>query len=170
VTHYDVLGVAPTADEAQLREAYVALARRHHPDVEGGDAERMRAINDAWATLGDRGRRAVYDRQVAHIAPPPAPGRAPVGFDEPGGAFWDLDDDDLVSDDVPLRATVALPRWVSLIPTGLFLMSIGVFVVGVVMVSQPLLGLALMTLLLSCLFFLASPFIALFASRRGGAR
>ena len=65
-THYDVLGVAPSADVAEIREAYRRLAREHHPDraVSSGrpdsDAS-MPAINEAYRVLNDPARRAVYD-------------------------------------------------------------------------------------------------------------
>ncbi|MGQ0830536.1 MAG: J domain-containing protein [Microthrixaceae bacterium] len=162
MTHYDVLGVAPSADGVALRRAYVELARRHHPDVAGGDAARMQALNEAWETLGDPGRRAAYDRTLAasdhHRGIPPAEGAADEVFEEA--------DDDL--DDRPVRLTVVLPRWVSLIPVALFAAAIGSFSFGVILVSTPLLGLAMVSLVLSCVFFLAAPFIALFAARTGG--
>jgi molecular chaperone DnaJ len=44
-----------------IRAAYVRLAKQHHPDA-GGATERMVALNEAWAVLGDSGRRATYDR------------------------------------------------------------------------------------------------------------
>ena len=66
---YSVLGVEPTANDAEIRRAYLALARRFHPDANPGGDERMRAINEAWAILGDRERRSDWDRQAA-----PAPG------------------------------------------------------------------------------------------------
>lgn len=61
ITHYERLGVSPTATADELRAAYRALARRLHPDVGGGDAERMAAVNEAWAVLSDPRRRAGYD-------------------------------------------------------------------------------------------------------------
>lgn len=143
-----------------MRQAYVALARRHHPDVAGGDAARMRAVNEAWATLGDPVRRTHYDRTLAAVAP-----SAPVQPAADG-----LDPDDMVADlddDAPVRVTVRLPRWVSLLPVSLFLASVGTFLVGLVFASGSLLGLAMVEVVLSCLFFLASPFIALFAARTG---
>jgi hypothetical protein len=163
VSHYDVLGVGPSADEQALHQAYVALARRHHPDLVGGDASRMQAINEAWATLGDPARRADYDRALrVHATTTDWAAR-------PGPAAADTDEDDLahdLSDDVPLRITVALPRWLSLLPVAAFVVSVVAFSVGLVVSSEPLLGLALVSFVLSCLFFLAAPFLALFASRR----
>ena len=53
VSPYEVLGVPPTATPAEIRHAYLTLARRHHPDA-GGDAEQMRRLNEAWAALSAR--------------------------------------------------------------------------------------------------------------------
>lgn len=69
MTLYDVLGVAPGATSSEIHAAYLALARRHHPDAHSGDGARareaaearMREVNDAWAVLGDEHRRRVYD-------------------------------------------------------------------------------------------------------------
>ena len=45
--YYRVLGVASDADEAAIKQAYRALARRHHPDVNPGNTaaeDRFEAI------------------------------------------------------------------------------------------------------------------------------
>lgn len=160
MSHYDVLGVGSSADSDELRRAYVALARRHHPDVTGGDASRMQAINDAWATLGDPARRALYDRS---LVPEPRFDTRPAA---PGFPDADADADDLDLDDDPVRITVALPRWLSLVPVATFAVSLLAFCLGLVLSSEPLLALALMCFALACVFFLAAPFLALFASRR----
>jgi hypothetical protein len=76
VTHYEVLGVPPTAARADVRRAFLALARREHPDVHAtADAAtrrsaqaRMQAVNDAWAVLGDTQRRAAYDAELRRAA------------------------------------------------------------------------------------------------------
>ena len=63
--YYDILGVARTADEKEIRQAYRRLARQHHPDVNPGDeesAERFKAINAAYEVLSDADKRAKYDR------------------------------------------------------------------------------------------------------------
>lgn len=159
-TLYEVLGVAPGVADADLRRAYLALARRVHPDVAGGDDQRMRAINEAWGVLGDPLRRARYDRSLRLQEPHPTH----VARDGP------VDDDQAdLSDDV-LRATVRLPGWLSLLPVGLFAISAAAFVVGMVLGATQVLAFALLSFALSCLLFLASPFIALFASRRPSDR
>lgn len=57
---YRLLGAAPHATHDELHQAYRARARELHPDV-SGDEEAMRALNDAWAVLGDPALRAEYD-------------------------------------------------------------------------------------------------------------
>jgi molecular chaperone DnaJ len=78
-THYERLGVAPTASPAEIRAAYRAVARRLHPDTgSAAGAAEMAAVNEAWRVLSDPGRRALYDRSLAAgaaVAPPSAPGR-----------------------------------------------------------------------------------------------
>lgn len=161
MSHYDVLGVAPAADDATLRRAYVALARRHHPDLAGGDPARMRAVNEAWATLGDPVRRARYDQSLMAVHQPSTAAAPPDPIEA---------EDDLVDlyDPRPVRVTVRLPRWLGLLPVALFAAAVGTFVGALLFVSEALLSLAAVELVLSCLFFLASPFIALFAARTGG--
>lgn len=63
MTHYETLGVEPTASEDQIRKAYRKLARKYHPDVskEPDREARMRAINEAKDVLLDREARKRYD-------------------------------------------------------------------------------------------------------------
>jgi molecular chaperone DnaJ len=64
---YRVLGVAATATAAEIKAAYRALVKQHHPDA-GGDAQMILALNAAWEVLGDRERRAAHDRQHRAVA------------------------------------------------------------------------------------------------------
>ncbi|OGX84830.1 J domain-containing protein [Hymenobacter coccineus] len=67
-THYQVLGVAPTASAADVKRAYRQLVVRYHPDKHGGDVryeEQFKAVAAAYRVLGDAGRRATYDFQLA---------------------------------------------------------------------------------------------------------
>ena len=76
-THYEVLGVERSADTEQIRRAYLAAARKWHPDrfagrppEESARAEvAMRRVNEAWATLGNAAARRRYDLEVFDHGP-----------------------------------------------------------------------------------------------------
>lgn len=62
---YEILGVASNASKEEIKKAYVALAKKYHPDVTSlpkGEAEKaMAAINEAYAVLSDANKRSCYD-------------------------------------------------------------------------------------------------------------
>ncbi|MFL4981815.1 MAG: molecular chaperone DnaJ [Xanthobacteraceae bacterium] len=63
--YYEVLGVARTATEAELKAAFRKLAMQHHPDRNPGDKEcehRFKELNEAYDVLKDGDKRAAYDR------------------------------------------------------------------------------------------------------------
>lgn len=62
--YYEVLGVAKTADKAEIKSAFRKLAREYHPDVsKHDDAEaKFKEINEAYEVLSDDEKRARYDR------------------------------------------------------------------------------------------------------------
>lgn len=66
-SYYDVLGVNYGSDRAQIKNAYVGLVKKHHPDVSKEiDAEDiMKRINEAYSVLGDGELRGDYDRKLA---------------------------------------------------------------------------------------------------------
>jgi DnaJ family protein A protein 2 len=59
--YYELLGVAKECTQTELKKAYMALARKEHPD-KGGDPERFKQITKAYETLADPEKRAAYDR------------------------------------------------------------------------------------------------------------
>jgi hypothetical protein len=66
---YAILGLSPAAEDVVIRAAYLALMRHYHPDrnLSAQAAARARAINHAYAVLGDPARRAEYDaRRAGH--------------------------------------------------------------------------------------------------------
>lgn len=78
---YKTLGVPENADEATIKKAYRKLAKEYHPDVTGNDkkkTERFKEINEAYAVLGDKEKRAEYER-LKHA--PVRPDGMPEGFD-----------------------------------------------------------------------------------------
>jgi molecular chaperone DnaJ len=63
--YYEILGVARGASEDEIKRAYRALARKHHPDVarDKSKAEHhFKEINEAYEVLSDPTKRAHYDR------------------------------------------------------------------------------------------------------------
>ena len=95
-SHYHTLGIAPGAAPEAIRRAYLRQARLWHPDRPSGDAEKMRAVNEAWQILGNPRSRSAYDQSRARRAPvrtgpvrptgpfpagsgPRPPGRTPAG-------------------------------------------------------------------------------------------
>jgi hypothetical protein len=57
---YDVLGVAPTASQDELRRAFRRALRASHPDT-GGDQVLFVAVQLAWEQVGDPAARSAYD-------------------------------------------------------------------------------------------------------------
>lgn len=107
--YYGILGVEPSAGDAEIKTAYRRLARKYHPDVskEVGAEEKFKGVNEAYEALRDPAKRKAYDQLRAggyrpgdEIRPPPGgfhrgPGGQP-DFDEifagggAGGGFSDF--------------------------------------------------------------------------------
>ena len=106
--YYQILGVAPDADEKAIRQAFRKLARQYHPDVNPGDKaaeEQFKAINEANQVLSDPEQRKKYDALRAQYQRWQQGGRRPQDFNwqewsaSPGegvyeqyGSFDNLDD------------------------------------------------------------------------------
>ncbi len=69
--YYRVLGVGYDASKEEIRQAYLKLARRYHPDVnkEREAEEFLKSINEAYNTLTNDEARALYDQDL-DIPPP----------------------------------------------------------------------------------------------------
>ena len=107
--YYGILGVEPSAGDAEIKTAYRRLARKYHPDVskEAGAEDKFKAVNEAYEALRDPAKRKAYDQLRAggyrpgdQVRPPPGgfhrgPGGQP-DFDEifagggAGGGFSDF--------------------------------------------------------------------------------
>jgi curved DNA-binding protein len=66
--YYESLGVSRDASPEEIRRAYRALARKHHPDVnkEAGAEDRFKEISEAYEVLRDPDKRARYDQLGAN--------------------------------------------------------------------------------------------------------
>jgi DnaJ-class molecular chaperone len=82
---YEVLGVSKTASEAEIKKAFRALAKKHHPDKHAGDAnaqKKFQEISGAYDIVGDKDKRAKFDAGEIDAA------GNPRGFDpRQGGGF-----------------------------------------------------------------------------------
>jgi len=76
---YLILGVAPDATAAQIKDAWRRRAMECHPDRTGADGVRFQELQQAYETLADPASRRVYDRRVL------GHGRVPV-HPQRGGA------------------------------------------------------------------------------------
>ena len=92
--YYEVLGVDKNADDAALKKAYRALAKKYHPDMNPGDKEaekKFKEASEAYAVLSDPEKRRQYD-QFGHAAFDGGAGGAGGfgGFDFNGADFGEI--------------------------------------------------------------------------------
>jgi curved DNA-binding protein len=97
--YYTTLGVAKTASEKEIKQAFRKLARKYHPDVNPGDkaAEaKFKELNEANEVLSDPAKRKKYDELGANWrayenAPPRGAG-SPFGQQ---GGFRSMSQEDM---------------------------------------------------------------------------
>ncbi|WP_300365668.1 molecular chaperone DnaJ [Brachyspira sp.] len=99
--YYEVLGVAKTATNEEIKKAYRKLAMQYHPDRNPGNKEaedKFKEATEAYEILSDEKKRSQYDQfgfQGVHSDFADAYGRGGFDFSSMfggGGGFGDLDD------------------------------------------------------------------------------
>ena len=106
--YYSILGVAKTASEKEIKQAYRKLARKFHPDVNPSDKSaeaKFKEINEAYEVLGDPAKRKKYDELGANWrmyeqAGAGQPGGFPggnwnVNFGGQGGGFRTMTEEEM---------------------------------------------------------------------------
>src|SRR5688572_27008436 len=92
--YYEILGVARSATDDEVKRAFRKLAQVWHPDVntEPGASERFKEINEAYQVLSDPQRRQAYD--MFGRAGVGGSGAGPEGYGPFGGfsGFGDIFD------------------------------------------------------------------------------
>ena len=96
--YYEILGVAKTASQEDIKKAFHKLAHKYHPD-KGGDEKKFKEINEAYQVLSDKSKRAQYD-QFGRVFDQGAAGADASGFNwswgnRPQGEDFEFDFGDL---------------------------------------------------------------------------
>ncbi|SCB78084.1 DnaJ C-terminal domain-containing protein [Weissella bombi] len=80
---YERLGVDKNASQDEIKKAYRKLSKKYHPDInhEAGAEEKYKEVQEAYETLGDEQKRAMYDQYGATDGQPGGQG----GFGGFGG-------------------------------------------------------------------------------------
>ena len=70
LSFYELLGISESGTEVEIKQAYKSLARKYHPDVSPPGrvkeyTRRFILVQEAYETLSDPHRRALYDRDLA---------------------------------------------------------------------------------------------------------
>ncbi len=183
VNHYEVLGVPMGADPAEIRRAYLRLARRHHPDrnIDADVAAQSRArhkmaeVNAAWAVLGDPGRRRHYDEDVRRgtasggrttvvgsAGSTTGPGWRPRA-DDTGWmrdfAAWRDETDELPSDEPFTGRGPGRHNPMMIVPVAIFAVAVAAGCVGLALQSRALLAMAFVGIAVSGAMFVMLPII-----------
>lgn len=94
--YYEVLGVAKSASDDDIKKAYRKLAMKFHPDRNQGEKakeaeEKFKEVKEAYEMLSDSQKRAAYD-QYGHagVDPNMRGGMGPEGFGGFAEAFGDI--------------------------------------------------------------------------------
>ena len=191
MNHYEVLGVAPASDAGEIRKAYLAAARRYHPDfhadadaaTRNGNARRMQELNQAWEVLGDASARAAYDRTLLTgtdpgVARRAARDQAAARPDIPAGKGWTpragddgwmtdfeawADEHDDLAPDVPRSGR---RKAVTLLPVLLFAAAVVCAFVGLAVQLNELVALAAVCVILAGGLFIMLPMYEMSRGRR----
>jgi hypothetical protein len=109
--YYQILGVGPACPYREIKKAYYAKAKKHHPDMHGGDAQHHEAIFkrivQAFDVLSDPARRQEYNTHLENLG-----GRGDSAFRSlRTGSIMDTPADDIleqlvVGNDLPRTATL----------------------------------------------------------------
>lgn len=70
MTYYDILEVVPHASPEVIKNAYRALAKKYHPDLQPDENAKQwsgsafKTITEAYEVLSDKERRKIYDLRL----------------------------------------------------------------------------------------------------------
>lgn len=87
---YDILGVAPTASDNELKSAYRKLALKYHPDKNPEAGDKFKEISHAYEVLSNSQKREIYDQYGEEGLNGEGPGMSPQDIFSQffGGGFF----------------------------------------------------------------------------------
>jgi molecular chaperone DnaJ len=62
---YRILGVNQKADSDRIKKAYRRAVKKYHPDVSPKGEEKFKEVQQAYETLSDPEKKAIYDREIS---------------------------------------------------------------------------------------------------------
>ena len=89
VNYYHVLDISPSADEKEIKQTYLKLARKYHPDKNKGNKlaeEKFKRINEAYQALKDPKIRRALSAKLKRKKVRPIKRPAPVSPDSFSGS------------------------------------------------------------------------------------
>lgn len=90
--YYEILGVARSADDKEIKRAYRKMAMKYHPDRNPDDADaedKFKEASEAYEILSDGQKRAAYD-QFGHAGVDGSAGGGGFGGGGGGASFSDI--------------------------------------------------------------------------------
>jgi len=106
---YDRLGVSPNASQLEIRRSYRELSKQYHPDTTSlpidSARDKFQQLTEAYATLADPLRRALYDRSLHSYQPLPRPVTNPA---KKSSAYIDATDRPLSAGEISVLLFLAL--------------------------------------------------------------
>jgi len=190
VNHYEALGVPVGEGAAEIRQAYLRAARKHHPDfhvdadasTRATQARQMQLVNEAWEVLGQPASRQRYDLSLRLPVGPPderqRPNRQPA---TPAGKGWTprrgddgwqrdfrswADEDERLAPDGPgIRDARKHRGALAIVPVALFVLGVLSGFLGMVLTSRELLAGAFICIAISAALFVMLPIIEMSRGR-----
>jgi len=171
IDHYQTLGVTSSASAADLRAAYLKLARANHPDQfsesERKQAEaKMQQINEAWNVLGVKHKRKEYDNSRPKRERTETTGASQDFRGRKHFRVFDHGDDpidrsDVDYDETPIAGSKGIPQWAAFVPVISIVLGVPTMAFGTMVGAGWMIVVGLMMLIFGGLSFLMMPLIVM---------
>lgn len=65
--YYDILEISNESNQSEIREKYLLLSKKYHPDKNNNNREKYQEINEAYSILSNEIKRKEYDELLKSI-------------------------------------------------------------------------------------------------------